>query len=189
MLFNLNHFIKSQSNNPGRQDIFNRYTSIVEPIENITTIRDLKPYKEFVSKIETFPFAIPVEIKEKYDWEILLQLIMASSSSKADIRWNNLFVLPDLLTTLNHPTNTNGNEVSKHMPISGLRSSQVHRLFEIYLEELLEKEILRYGKKIRKEEIEKERDLRIILSKELKLKADKLRILFNLLGTVEDSTL
>ena len=180
MIFNLMHFLKTKSDSPGRQDIFNRYSSLVEPIDNITRIRDLKPFKEFVSKIDTFPIAVAKEIKDKFDWEILQQLIVASPSSKADLKWNKSFELPDLLITPTDPGSPD-KAVSLHKPISEMRSSEVHHLFEIYIEEILEKEIHKAEHKNESEAIENERSLRIVKSQELKLIADKLTILSSLL--------
>jgi hypothetical protein len=178
MLFDFEAFIQGLMTIPDKSEVIERYEKNVEDLSGKTDFKHLMVYKEYVQKTELFPYAIPEELALDFDWQLLLQLVQASFSSTADIRWNTEQELPDLLITVNSK-DENNREVTLTKTVSELWSFQVLRLFEIYCEECMNLQSLS-AEEGEAESINAERKKLIGQSRQLKLKFLKLKALNSL---------
>ena len=174
MLFDFEAFI----HNPDKSEVIERYEKNVEDLKGKTDFKHLIVYKEYVQRTEVFPYAIPEELALDFDWPLLLQLVQASFSSTADIRWDTENDLPDLLITVNSK-DENNRDVSLTKTVSELWSFQVLRLFEIYCEEAMNLQSFS-TEESEAEGINIDRKILIAKSRQLKLKFFKLKALNSL---------
>ena len=80
MFFDFEEFISELREHPEKKEIIEKYEKLVEPIGN--NPKDMRWYKEYVSKFETIQYLVPDELKEDFDWDFLMQLVAASFSSE-----------------------------------------------------------------------------------------------------------
>ncbi|MBL0057006.1 MAG: toll/interleukin-1 receptor domain-containing protein [Chitinophagaceae bacterium] len=100
-------------------------------------------YVDYVSRFSNYaePFAIPEELEEDFDWQLLFNLAAASFSSRLklvrkDDEKAGGETKPELVITVS----TEDNEISKK--VSELWGFQILRLFEIYVAEQIELQTL-----------------------------------------------
>lgn len=128
-LFDFAAFIEELRDNSTKKHSVEKYEKLVETFEN-KQIQDLRFYTEYYSKINVFPYKVPEELEEDFDWDLLGKLIIGSfSSSYSYVKNNNKENLPELYVS----SSSGGESITKS--ISELWSFQILRLFEIYLEE------------------------------------------------------
>jgi hypothetical protein len=162
--------------NSQKLENINKYIALVEPLNEIKNIRELIPYKEYVTHFPTFPFVINEELRELFDWDLLQQLIFASFSSATDISWDKYHELPDLYVVV-LSSDDDGKSVSVIKTINELTNSQVVRLFEIYCEEIMNIETLLREDEDEAAAIIRSRNQKVVEAKALKLKNDKFNVL------------
>ena len=139
-LFNFESFIEKQRGDKKKKTI-QKYEKIVLKGKTITgSIKRQKWYRDYLSKFKPIPkYRIPDDLKNDFDWDLLFRLVAGSFSStyrlsnttKIDANTE----IPDLIITVSNKDQ----RIEK--AISELWSFQIHRLFEIYINEQIELEI------------------------------------------------
>lgn len=128
MLFDFAAFIEELREKPDKKQIVEKYEKQFGPVEG--NIKDQARYKEYVSQFTTIDYAIPDELKKDFDWELLQQLVLASFSSDYELKKTKA---EDEKMDLYIAVKSGDQSVVK--TVSELRSFQVLRLYEIYIEE------------------------------------------------------
>ncbi len=151
MLFNFQSFISDLRENPEKKDAIEKYEKFFGEIT--WDIKDQKWYKEYIQQFETVEYNVPEEIKDDFDRDLLMQLVAGSFSSEwtMDVENNQI----EFIVTVQSWEQV---VVKK---ISELWWFQVLRLFEIYIEEQINLEVLMAEDENEKESIESQRDARI----------------------------
>ncbi len=163
-MFDFKEFIENLKENPQKKDIVERYESKVEALPD--RFEDTIIYKNYLSKFEIpdIDLVLPEFIDEEFDWDLLLRLILGSFSS----------------TYVFEPTEDGKFELvinvsagDKHVAkkLSELWWFQIVRMYEIYIEEQLNLEILIAEDEKEKEIIEAQRESNL---NRWKLTVDKL---------------
>ena len=80
MLFNFQDFISNLKDNSEKKEVVSKYEKLVEKIPE--TIEECIWFKDYVSKFQTVKTKYPEDLKEDFNWDLLLQLIAASFSSE-----------------------------------------------------------------------------------------------------------
>ena len=172
MLFNFQDFINSLRENPEKKDIVSKYEKYVEQLPE--KVEDCIWFKEYVSKFKTLDIKVPEDLKEEFDWELLQKLVASSFSSEA--------LLEKTEDGIEFVITVHSWDKSVVKKISELWGFQILRLYEIYIEEQLNLQILMNEDEKEKDIIESQRVAnlerwKIILdnleAKELKEKEEK----------------
>jgi len=132
--FNFEEFIEELREHPKKSEIVKKYEEIYWPIK--WGIQDQIWYKDYISKFETVEYKVPLEYKDDFDWDLLMRLVAWSFSSEGYLEFEEKEQLPELLISV---TSWDTHIVKK---VSELFSFQIKRLYEIYVEEQLELQIL-----------------------------------------------
>src|SRR5580700_2236643 len=112
-------------------------------------------YKEYVSLFSPLSYMIPEEIKEDFAWNMLVQLVAASFSSDGVFDHHTESGQPEFVISVQ-----SGDQVVVKK-VSELWGFQVLRLFEIYIEEQMNLEILIHEDEKEKDAILAQRDARL----------------------------
>ena len=145
-MFNFEAFIESLRENDEKKEIVEKYEKFVETLP--TKFEDTIIYKDYLSKfdISKIDLLLPEYIDNDFDWNLLLKLVIGSFSSTYafDIDED---TKKDVLVI-----NVSAWEkhVAKNLP--ELWGFQIARMYEIYIEEQMNLEILAH-------EDEKEKDI------------------------------
>ena len=136
MLFNFQAFIAELREKEDKKEIVEKYEKRFGPIQG--DIKDQQWYKEYLINFANQSFRIPEELKEEFDWKLLLQLVAGSFSSEC------LFdKVPDTDPTERDLTiSVKSGDQSVVKKVSELWSFQIMRLYEIYIEEQMNLHIL-----------------------------------------------
>lgn len=183
MLFDFQEFVQDLKKNPEKKSVLEKYEKIVWKID--WWLKDQKWYKEYISNFETIKYDVPEEIKEDFDWDLLIQLISWSFSSEWTL--DNDWEKTELIVSVQ---SWDQFVVKK---ISELWWFQVLRLFQIYTEEQINLYVLMNEDEKEKESILAQRDSKLkrwnlvlenletenIKNKEKKDKEDKLNDLMS----------
>jgi hypothetical protein len=136
-LFSYKEFLEELKNHE-LEEKRNLYTKWIG-ISNVNSIEE-EPFYDYLCKFELITYNVPLEFKVFYDWDLLLRLVVSSFSSTykivmpcEDLIWKNS---PELEINIS----SKGEIVTAH--ISELWSYQILKLFEIYVEELINLQIL-----------------------------------------------
>ncbi len=151
MLFDFLSFVEELKENPEKKEIVEKYEKFFGPIESDipTQIR----YKEYVNTFASIPYKVPEELKKDFDWELLMKLVASSLSSEWTFD-NNEWELPDFVISVQSWDQV---VVKK---ISELWGFQILRLYEIYIEEQMNLQILMAEDEKEKEAIVSQREYR-----------------------------
>lgn len=152
MLFDFNSFIQDLRENPEKKEIIEKYEKHFWPIS--WWIKDQSWYTEYLVKFKTTKFLVPDELEKDFDRDLLQQLVLWSFSSDYELKWEKE-QNPELYIAVK------SGEQSVVKKISELRSFQVQRLYEIYIEEQLNLHILKQEDENEKNAIEQERGMRL----------------------------
>ncbi len=100
-------------------------------------------YKDYVGKFQPVKYKVPSTIKDKYDWDFLLQLVMASFSSEGILEFEKDQELPELAISVYHG--------DRHIlqRVSSLMSFQVFDVIKIYIKEQMQLQVLMKDEKER----------------------------------------
>jgi hypothetical protein len=136
MLFNFQAFIAELREKEDKKEIVEKYEKRFGPIQG--DIKDQQWYKEYLINFANQSFRIPEELKEEFDWKLLLQLVAGSFSSEClfDKVQDTDPVLRDLTISVK------SGDQSVVKKVSELWSFQIMRLYEIYIEEQMNLHIL-----------------------------------------------
>ncbi|HKL43959.1 MAG TPA: hypothetical protein VJ892_01630 [Candidatus Absconditabacterales bacterium] len=152
MLFDFNSFIQDLRENPEKKEIIEKYEKHFGPISG--GIKDQSWYTEYLVKFKTTKFLVPDELEKDFDRDLLQQLVLGSFSSDYELKGEKE-QNPELYIAVK------SGEQSVVKKISELRSFQVQRLYEIYIEEQLNLHILKQEDENEKNAIEQERNMRL----------------------------
>ncbi len=156
MLFDYNEFISDLRNNDEKKQIVDKYEKNVEPIQ-----LDYKKQVWFVDYVDKFSSVIyktPEDLINDFDWDFLLKLIVSSFSSNYElVNSSNSEEAYTLFISVK------SGEQSIVKKIDKLWSYQIQRLFEIYVEEQMNLQILSTESEQELNAITQERKLKIKL--------------------------
>jgi len=135
MLFDFLAYIAELREKAEKKQIIEKYEKAFGPITG--NIKDQIRYKEYLINFKAIQLTVPEELKEDFDRDTLIQLVASSFSSecvfeKDQEKENRL----ELVISVKSGDQT----VVKRL--SELRSFQVLRLFEIYIEEQMNLQVL-----------------------------------------------
>jgi len=136
MLFNLDAFLADLKENPEKKKVYEDYDKYIEPLSQIKSTKDMKWYKEYSSEFRTINYLVPDELKNDFDWKLLCQLVGSSFSSDGLFEFTSKNAEAEFIIAVQ----SGGQTVVKKM--SELWGFQILRLYEIYVEELMNLEVL-----------------------------------------------
>jgi len=125
MIFDFKDFIEEIRSSEEKKTIVEKYEQYYEISDSIY---EQRWYKDYLINFNAKPYIIPSEFEKDFDWILLYQLVFGSFSSKAKLIYEDN-ILPELEISVN------SNDTSVVKKISQLEQFQIHRLFEIYVEE------------------------------------------------------
>lgn len=151
MLFDFKRFLDELRDNPEKKEIVEKYEKYFGPI--VGDVRDQTRYKEYVHTFAFLEYSVPEELRQDFDRALLMQLVAASFSSDG------------LLATSDHPEklpdfiiSVQSGEQLVVKKMSELRGFQVLRLYDIYIEEQMNLQILLHEEEKEKEAILAQRE-------------------------------
>jgi len=147
MLFNFQDFISNLKDNPEKKEVVSKYEKLVEKIPE--TIEECIWFKDYVKKFQTVKTKYPEDLKEDFDWDLLLQLIAASFSSE--------WILDKDEKDIRLIITVHSWDKSVVKKLDELWGFQILRLFEIYVEEQMNLQILLMEDEKEKDIIETQR--------------------------------
>lgn len=153
MLFDFQAFIEELREKTEKKQIVEKYETLFGTIQG--DIKDQIRYKEYLIKFEALPYETPEELKNDFDWDLLEQLVAWSFSSdyelkkEADKKEKELYIA------------VKNWEQSVVKTISELRSFQILKLYEIYIEEQMNLHSLKAEDENEKNTIDQEREMRL----------------------------
>lgn len=153
MLFDFQEFIADLRNNEEKKEIVEKYEKIYWEIKGKLT--DQEWYSEYIGSFETFEYVVPDSLKDDFDWDLLLKLVLGSFSSDYELKAEQWKKDKDLYIAVK------SGDQSVVKKVSELWSYQVQRLYEIYVEEQMNLHILKSESENEKMAIDKERELRL----------------------------
>lgn len=152
MLFDFQAFIEELREKAEKKQIVEKYETLFGPIEG--DIKDQIRYTEYLTKFEPLPYAVPEELKNDFDRNLLEQLVIGSFSSDYELKKEGkkekeLYIA------------VKSGDQSVVKTVSELRSFQILRLYEIYIEEQMNLHALKAEDENEKNAIEQEREMRL----------------------------
>lgn len=155
MLFDFASFIQELKENKEKKEIVEKYEKHFGPIEG--WIKDQSWFTEYLIQFKASKFLVPDELEKDFDRALLQQLVLGSFSSDYELKVESKDKesLPELYIAVK---SWDQSVVKK---VSELRSFQVQRLYEIYIEEQLNLHILKQEDENEKNAIEQERTMRL----------------------------
>lgn len=152
MLFDFQAYIAELREKDEKKETVEKYEKFYGTVQ--WTIEDQLRYKEYVSQFTPLTYLVPEEIKEDFDRKLLIQLVAASFSSDGVFDNQNEKDQPDFVISVQ-----SGDQVVVKK-VSELWGFQILRLFEIYIEEQMNLQILIAEDEKEKEAILAQRDAR-----------------------------
>ena len=132
MMFDFQAYIAALREQPDKKGMIEKYEKYCGVIAG--EIQDQSWYKSYLNHFEYVTYSIPIYLEKEFDWEVLLKLIAGSFSSRSKLKFEGE------IPTFNIEVHSNESAVDKN--IGELYSSQLARLFEIYVEEIINLETL-----------------------------------------------
>lgn len=176
MLFNFTSYIDELRENPEKKEVIEKYEKLLWPIK--WDIKDQVWYKEYVSTFRILDYLVPEELKEDFDWELLMQLVASSLSSdwfldQKDDEWSDADSKPEFTISVQSWDQVVVKKVSE------LWWFQISRLYEIYIEEQMNLQVLMVEDEKEKNAIESQREAKqhrwiIVLENLQKSKLEKI---------------
>lgn len=138
-----------------KKETVEKYEKIFWPI--VGDIKDQSWYTDYITQFPPIQYAVPEELAEDFDWDLLCQLVAWSFSSDASVdtqveEWKEH---PNFVIAVQ---SWDQHVVKK---ISELRGFQILRLYEIYIEEQMNLQIIMSEEESEKEAILAQRESRL----------------------------
>jgi len=152
MLFNFQTFIADLRENQEKKEVVEKFEKHFGPIT--WEAKDQNRYKEYASTFSSVSYKVPDELKEDFDRAFLMELVASSFSSDGMIESIEWEELPDFVISVQ-----SGDQVVVKK-VSELRWFQILRLYEIYIEEQMNLQVLIAEDEKEKEAILAQRDAR-----------------------------
>ncbi len=153
MLFDFQAFIEELREKPEKKQIVEKYESLFGPITG--DIKNQPRYTEYLSKFEPLPYETPEELKNDFDRDLLEQLVIWSFSSDYELKKEEGKKEKELYIAVK------SGDQSVVKTVSELRSFQILRLYEIYIEEQMNLHALKAEDENEKNTIDQEREMRL----------------------------
>ncbi len=146
MLFNFQAFVDELREKEDKKEVVEKYEKFFGPIT--WDVRDQQRYREYLINFKSIAYNVPDELKAEFDRNLLLQLVWASFSSEC------LFEKPEVKEWEEQPKNeawekiydltisVKSGDQTVVKKVIELRSFQILRLYEIYIEEQMNLQIL-----------------------------------------------
>lgn len=144
MLFDFQAYIADLREKAEKKQVVEKYEKAFGPITG--NITDQQRYTEYVSQFAPLPYTVPEELADDFDRDLLMQLVVSSFSSESALDTNDQNN-HELIISVKSGDQTVVKKVSE------LRSFQVLRLYEIYIEEQMNLTILMAEEEKEKEAI------------------------------------
>lgn len=134
MLFDFPAFIEELREKEDKKEIVEKYEKYFWEIK--WDIKDQIWYKDYLSQFPTQPYLTPEDLDDDFDWDILEKLVIGSFSSDYELKqedkdgWWELYIA------------VKSGDQSIVKTVSELWSFQILRLYEIYIEEQMNLQIL-----------------------------------------------
>lgn len=152
MLFDFNAYIWELRENPEKKDIIEKYENAIGEIAG--WLKEQPRYKDYLANFPPKQYIVPEELQNDFDWDLLQQLVLWSFSSDYELTKSEWETIPELYIAVKSWDQSIVKKVSE------LRSFQIQRLYEIYVEEQINLEILKHGSEDETKAIEQERIMR-----------------------------
>lgn len=153
MLFDFQAFIEELREKPEKKQIVEKYETLFWPIQ--WDLKDQTRYTEYLIKFEPLPYETPEELKNDFDRDLLQQLVIGSFSSDYELKKEEGKNEKELYIAVK------SGEQSVVKTVSELRSFQILRLYEIYIEEQMNLHSLKAEDENEKNTIDAEREMRL----------------------------
>ena len=134
MLFDFPAFIEELKEKEDKKEIVEKYEKYFGKIQ--WDIKDQIWYTDYLSKFPTQAYLTPEDLEDDFDWDILQKLVIGSFSSDYELKqddkdgWWELYIA------------VKSGDQSIVKTVSELWSFQILRLYEIYIEEQMNLQIL-----------------------------------------------
>lgn len=138
MLFSLRDYFKEIRSNAGSQENFvDKYNSVVQDLSNVTSIKDLNFYKDYLSTFPVREVIVPEDMVMDFDWHLLIRLVFGSLASSGN------YIVPEKWEDkLYFQISVETADLKVVKRLDELWGFVVLKLFEIYTKELMELEIV-----------------------------------------------
>ena len=153
MLFDFQAFIEELREKPEKKQIVEKYETLFGAIQG--NIKDQIRYTEYLIKFEPLPYETPEELKNDFDRDLLQQLVIGSFSSDYELKKEEKKAEKELYIAVKSW------DQSVVKMVSELRSFQILRLYEIYIEEQMNLHSLKAEDENEKNTIDQEREMRL----------------------------
>lgn len=153
MLFDFQAFIEELREKAEKKQIVEKYETLFGPITG--DIKDQTRYTEYLYKFEPMTYKTPEELKNDFDRDLLQQLVLGSFSSDYEIKKEEGKEEKELYIAVK------SGDQSVVKTVSELRSFQILRLYEIYIEEQMNLHSLKAEDEAEKNAIDTEREMRV----------------------------
>lgn len=139
MSFNFQSFIAVLRNNEEKNKMVEKYEKFLGPITG--EIKDQVWYKEYLIRFSSVPYRVPAKYQAQFDWDLLLKLVSASFSSECVLEKpqegeNGPVGVRDLIISVKA-----GDQSVTRRAVE-LSEGQIGKLYEIYVEEQMNLQIL-----------------------------------------------
>ena len=155
MMFNFQAFITELRIKEDKKEMIEKYEKRFGPI--VGDIKDQQWFKEYVINFGSVVYRVPEELTEEFDRKLLLQLVGASFSSECLLEKDH--ENPESGRDLTISVKSGDQSITKR--VGELRSFQLIRLYEIYIEEEMNLQILLKEEEAEAEAIVSQRHLRL----------------------------
>lgn len=153
MLFDFQAYLMEMRDKAEKKETVEKYEKLYGPI--VGNIKDQIRFTEYVSQFSPVPYLIPEELQDDFDWDLLVQLVAASFSSD----W--MFETVEEKGQQDFVIAVQSWEQHVVKKVSELWGFQILRLYEIYIEEQMNLQILIAEDEKEKEAILAQRDARL----------------------------
>lgn len=153
MLFDFPSFIQELREKEDKKEIVEKYENIFWEIK--WDIKDQIWYTDYLSRFPFQSYITPEDLEDDFDWDILQKLVTGSFSSDYELKqqdknsWWELYIA------------VKSWDQSIVKTVSELWSFQILRLYEIYIEEQMNLQILMSEEEEEKEALISEREVRL----------------------------
>jgi hypothetical protein len=149
-LFNFKSFIEGLRKKEDKRQIVEKYELLYGSIPD--DVKECEFYNRYLQYLKTVPYQVPLCLKNRFDFDMLLRLVSGSFSSQYKLTEFDDGTNPELFITV-----ISGEQKVKKS-VSELFVPQIVRLYGIYLEEQINLSILVYGEIPNPEEDENDDD-------------------------------
>ncbi len=156
MLFDFQKFIADLRENEEKKEVVEKFEKYFGPIW--WGIKDQNRYNIYVNKFKPLSYSVPDELKDDFDRSLLMQLVAASFSSDGLVDSVEEKDAPEFVISVQSWDQVVVKKVSE------LRWFQILRLYEIYLEEQMNLQILIAEDDEQKEKEEEKNEKNAILA-------------------------